>query len=203
MIATCRLDDLDEIVARLMRGEVLAVPTDTVYGVAARFSDATAVARLFDLKGRPRTTALPVMIGDLDQLSILGVEWNDAAATLAGSLWPGPLTIVTRAHDESARRAGSTTGTLGVRMPLDHDLLAVLEATGPLAVTSANAHGEPACHDAAEVQAAFAGSADLDAVVDGGRRDGAVSTVVDVSSTPWRTLRNGAVSDDALRALLG
>src|SRR3974390_185663 len=93
--------------ARLLGdGLVIAVPTDTVYGLAARFDRDDAVARLFALTGRPAALALPVMVADLPQLESLELEWNDRARRLADELWPGPLTIVVAASETVSRRAG-------------------------------------------------------------------------------------------------
>lgn len=182
-------------------GEVVGLPTDTVYGVAASISRPDGVARLFSLKGRPVSVALPVMVGDIEQVTSLGVDWNDHADELARAFWPGPLTIVVGAPPELSSLVGSTS-TVGFRQPGDLSLLGLLRVAGPLAVTSANAHGQPPCHDVNEVMAAFAGSDELAAVIDGGTRDGRVSTVVDVSEPSWRVLRDGAIHAEAIDAVL-
>lgn len=197
------LDDSERVVVLLANGGVVAIPTDTVYGVAAALDNAEAVARLFRLKQRPETVALPVLIGSYDQLSSLGVALSSLQRQLAERHWPGPLTMIVAAPAWLAQRVGSTTNTVGLRMPDDEQLLALLSITGPLAVTSANEHRAPACHDVDEVAASFAASSDLDAIVDGGRRDGAASTVVDLAVTPWRLVRDGPISASDVTRLLG
>ncbi len=202
MIRRLSTRDLDEVVRVLGSGGVVAVPTDTVYGVAAPLGDAAAVARLFTLKNRPVTVALPVLVRDVASAAALGVEITLGARALADAFWPGPLTLVLAAPMELARRVGSESATLGVRVAADDVLSALLESTGPLAVTSANAHGEPPCHDADEVLAAFSGAGELDAVLDAGPRTGEVSTVVEISGTRWRVLRAGAVSSAAIEQVM-
>ena len=169
----------------LRRGEVVAIPTDTVYGVAVMVGHSAA---LFALKERPTDVALPVLIADPD----------DAAryATFAVDLthhWPGALTIVGNRSDESRPwDLGGDGATVGLRCPDDDDLRALLRATGPLITTSANKHGQPPCTTAAEVRTAL-GDIPL---LDGGTRNGQPSTVVDATSAPGRVLRQGALVID-------
>ncbi|HVT78572.1 MAG TPA: L-threonylcarbamoyladenylate synthase [Acidimicrobiales bacterium] len=166
----------------LARGEVVAIPTDTVYGVAVTVGHSAA---LFALKERPTDVALPVLIADPE----------DAArfATFAVDLtvyWPGALTIVGTRTPESARwDLGGDATTIGLRCPDDDELRALIRATGPLITTSANKHGQPPCTSAAEVRAAL-GDIPL---LDGGTRNGQPSTVVDATQDPIRVLRQGAV----------
>ncbi len=192
-----------EAVRLLREGAVVAVPTDTVYGIAASLVRPSAVAQLFVLKRRPTTTALPVLVDTLEAVSRLGVDWPEPARRWSDAFWPGALTIVVPAPHELASAVGSTADTVGFRVPDDAPLLEVLGACGPLAVSSANEHGEPPCHSAADVIRAFDGRRDLSAVLDGGERTGQVSTVVEVAGTTWRVLREGSVSAESLaRALL-
>ena len=191
----------EEAIAALWRGDVVAVPTDTVYGVAGRWSDPAAVERLFATKRRPRDVALPVLVRSLDDVGALGVHWDERADRLARHFWPGALTIVVDAEESSALRVGATS-SLGVRAPRHEELAAVLAACGPLAVTSANEHGQAPCTTADEVLASDWG-APLAGVLDAGRCDGTVSTVVRVSRDGWRLRRRGAVSPEALAEVLG
>ena len=202
MIERISLHRPERAVLLLISAGVVALPTDTVYGVAASLRQPRAVARLFELKQRPVTVALPILIGDLDQLADLGVDFDDRARRVTERFWPGALTVIVKASDAVAQLVGSANGTVGVRLPDDPAIVALLRLSGPLAVTSANRHGEAPCTSADEVDRAFAGSDQLDALVDGGPRSGAVSTVLDVSTVEPRVLREGAISAEALMATM-
>lgn len=195
------LGNVSEIADLFFNSGVIAIPTDTVYGVAASVASHTAVARLFTLKDRPVTSPLPVMVADLSDLSTLDAEMDDRARRLADRFWPGPLTIVLPTPTELAESVGAIA-SVGFRIPDDDALRAVLRVTGPLCVTSANVHGEPPCTDVSAVVAAFGDTPDLDAVVDGGRRTGEVSTVLDLSGDPYRLLRDGAINERDIAAVL-
>lgn len=190
-----------ETVAALWRGEVVAIPTDTVYGVAARLVDPDAVARLFEVKSRPRDVALPVMIESAGAVENLDVVWSDAAQALADRFWPGALTIVVGAAASSAALVGADA-TLGLRVPRHEALLAIISESGPLAVTSANEHGQPPCVSAEDI-AAVAWGAPVAGVFDGGRCAGTVSSVVEITVRGWRLRRQGAVSSREIEAVIG
>jgi L-threonylcarbamoyladenylate synthase len=190
--------NLNEAADLLGAGEVVALPTDTVYGVAASIAHPEAVTRLFALKDRPADVALPMLAASLEQIGAAGIDVTPDLARLAAAFWPGALTIVVTAPDELARRLGASEPTAGVRVPNDLALRELLERCGPLAVTSANVHGGPPCESAIQVDAVFADSDVLAGVLDGGERRASVSTVVDITSRPWRVLREGAISGDAL-----
>src|SRR6202035_3953903 len=117
--------DHDEAVAALWAGEIVAVPTDTVYGVAARLGDAAAVAQLFRVKSRPDNVALPVMVGSSEDVSNLEVEWSESAQRLAERFWPGALTIVVDASPRTARKVGAQH-SVGLRSPRHEGLAAVI-----------------------------------------------------------------------------
>ena len=191
---------LEEAAAALIEGDVVAVPTDTVYGLAASLAHSAAVEEIFTLKQRPQDVALPVMIATTQQLDEMGVMWPATAEALAAQFWPGALTIVVPVAAELASRVGASD-SLGFRIPNQPVLVELLERTGPLAVTSANRHGHPPCETADEVVEVFRES-DLRGVLDGGRGGGVPSTVVRVT-TPWRILRQGAVSLEELTRVLG
>lgn len=181
---------LDEVLSALGRGEVVAVPTDTVYGLAADPRRPGATARLFARKGRPEAVALPVLVADAGELARLAEPLPPEASALVARWWPGPLTVVVRRAAGVDWELGGDPTTIGVRCP-DHDLLReLLRRSGPLAVTSANLHGEPPCATPAEVRARLGG--DL-LVLDGGRCAGTPSTVVDWTSGKPRLLRPGPV----------
>jgi tRNA threonylcarbamoyl adenosine modification protein (Sua5/YciO/YrdC/YwlC family) len=196
------LVERDDAVRLLRDGATVAVPTDTVYGVAASLAYPEAVAALFLLKGRPSGVPLPVLVHALSPMQEIDVEWNERAQRLSEEFWPGPLTIVVPASHELALLLGGTLDTIGVRVPDDELLLSVLRECGPLAVSSANTHGAEPCHSAEEVLGALAGEY-LAAVLDGGERRGEVSTVVEVDDTSWRVLREGAISSARITVALG
>jgi tRNA threonylcarbamoyl adenosine modification protein (Sua5/YciO/YrdC/YwlC family) len=196
------LMDFQSALDALAMGDVVALPTDTVYGVAASLGHPIAVATLFSLKHRPASAALPVLVSSIKQIEALGVAWPERARTLSDALWPGALTIVVAAPLELCMPLGSTMGTIGFRCPRDDTLLALLERSGPLALTSANEHGEAPCESAAQVVEAFAGRRELSGVLDGGERSGKVSTVIDLSDPRWRIVRDGAVPESVLAPLL-
>lgn len=194
-------DAIARAVAILREGGVVAIPTDTVYGIAASIEHPAAIERIFAIKGRAGTKALPVLISDRAQLDRFGVAISADARALAERFWPGALTLVVRAAawaPDVLLRGGTT---VGLRMPASDDALAIIAgAGGALAVTSANRSGDREARSADEVERALGDR--LDAVVDGGPSPGAAaSTVVDASVAPPRILRAGALDAAQLRAL--
>lgn len=154
----------------LEQGSVVALPTDTVYGLAAVPS---AAARLFEIKGRDRSVPIAVLVADLGQADRL-VRLSEADRLLAARHWPGALTIVAEVRAELSFDVGGDGRSLGVRCPADDRLRSMLSSLGPLAVTSANRSGEPPRRDAGEI-ASLVG---IDLMIDGGRLAGEASTVV-------------------------
>lgn len=193
--------DHDEAVAALMKGEVVVVPTDTVYGVAARLADPAAVVRLFDVKRRPHHVALPVLVSSLTQVAQLGVDWPEDARRLVDRFWPGALTIVVDAPAELATRVGAPA-SIGFRSPRHDQLTTIIAQCGPLAVTSANEHGQAPCVSAEDVVSTH-WAAPVAGVLDAGLCDGEVSSVVQVVPGGWRMRRQGAVTRGELEAVLG
>lgn len=192
---------LEDAARALEGGGVVAVPTDTVYGLAARLDRPRALQAIFTLKGRPPALALPVLVAGPEQLSLVVAAWPAAAATLAGAFWPGALTLVVPARPEVGPLLGGDGATVGVRQPHRGDLAGLLSSTGPLAVTSANRHGSPPCSTAEQVRRDFPApgapqgdSLGVAVVVDGGRCDGTPSTVVDCTAHPPTCRREGGVS---------
>ena len=194
---------LDQALDLLGEGRVVAVPTDTVYGVAASLASTGAVESLFALKLRPTSVPLPVLVDSIDQIEALGVQLTSRARRLAAAFWPGALTIVVAVPDALARRVASATATVGFRIPDDATLRELLARSGPLAVSSANEHGHAPCHSAEEVREALGSRDELAGVLDDGPRTGEVSSVVDVSGESWRVLRRGAVAIEDLTRVLG
>jgi len=182
-------------------GELVVLPTDTVYGLAADAFDPAAVRRLLDAKGRGRDMPPPVLVGSVATLDALGSDVPAWARALVEHYWPGPLTIVVREQSSLQWDLGETRGTVAVRMPHDPVALELLARTGPLAVSSANTTGKPAATDAD--QAAEMLGESVAVVLDGGPTvDDRPSTIVDCTGARPRVLRVGAVPVDELRTLL-
>ncbi|MCW2813825.1 MAG: translation factor [Nocardioides sp.] len=185
----------------IQRGDLVVVPTDTVYGIAADAFDADAVADLLAAKGRGREMPPPVLISNVSTLDALAREVPAFARALVDAFWPGPLTLVCRQQTSLMWDLGDTRGTVAVRMP-DHDVTReILERTGPLAVSSANTTGLPPATDAA--QAAEMLGERVTVVVDAGESPvGEASTIVDATGTQGRILRRGALSLEQLNDVL-
>jgi len=185
----------------IQRGDLVVLPTDTVYGVAADAFDATAVADLLDAKGRGRDMPPPVLVSSPATLDALARDIPAFARALVDAFWPGPLTLVCRQQTSLMWDLGDNRGTVAVRMP-DHDLAReILERTGPLAVSSANLTGLPAATDAEQAEDMLG---DRVAVVvdDGESPVGEASTIVDATSAQGRVLRHGALSLEQLNEVL-
>ncbi len=177
----------------VQRGQLVVLPTDTVYGIGADAFDPDAVNRLLAAKGRGREMPPPVLVSAPTTLDALAVGVPSYARALIQELWPGPLTLVCRQQPSLQWDLGDTRGTVAVRMP-DHAVaLELLARTGPLAVSSANKSGLPAATDADQAMSMLASSVTV--VLDDGPTPGAEpSTIVDVTGPQGRVLRVGAVS---------
>ena len=185
----------------IKRGELIVLPTDTVYGVAADAFDPAAVSALLKAKGRGREMPPPVLVSAATTIDALAVKVPDYARTLVEEFWPGPLTLVCHQQTSLQWDLGDTRGTVAIRMP-DHEIAReLLERTGPLAVSSANATGLPA---ATEADAAERMLGDHVAViVDAGESPGGeASTIIDVTGERGRVLRRGALSVERLNSVL-
>ena len=192
---------VDAAVATLRRGDLVVLPTDTVYGIAADAFAPAAVAKLLEAKGRGRDMPVPVLVGSWRTIDGLAQDVTPLTRQLVEAFWPGPLTIVVRAAGSLAWDLGETRGTVAVRMPLHPVALQVLEQTGPLAVSSANRSGMPPATGAAEA-ARQLGTA-VQVYLDGGLSgDPVPSTIVDVTGEVPRVLREGALPLDRLREVL-
>jgi tRNA threonylcarbamoyl adenosine modification protein (Sua5/YciO/YrdC/YwlC family) len=182
------------------RGEVIVLPTDTVYGVGADAFDRAAVRAVLAAKGRGRDMPPPVLVANPRVLDALTHDLPSYARELVDAFWPGGLTLVCPAQPSLDWDLGSD-GTVAVRMPLHRTALALLDRTGPLAVTSANRTGEPAATtcDEAEDQLGEA----VTVYLDGGPCAGtAASTILDVTGPRARVLRLGALALDRLRTVV-
>lgn len=184
------------------RGELIVLPTDTVYGIGSDAFDAESVTRLLAAKGRGREMPPPVLVGSANTLDALTVDLPEWASALVERFWPGPLTIVCRQQSSLQWDLGDTRGTVAVRMP-DHPVaLDLLARTGPLAVTSANLSGQPPATDADHAEAMLGDAVEV--ILDAGPTPGATpSTILDCTGAEPRLLRAGALSNEALNEVLG
>lgn len=185
----------------LGRGELVVVPTDTVYGIAARPDVAGATDRLFAAKRRPRSLTLPVLAASSGEAERVG-RFDDRARVLAERFWPGAITLVLpRAKLSEGWELGEEQTSVGVRVPADEIARALLARTRPLAVTSANLSGEPTPATCDGVEAAF-GEAVAVYLCTGTAPGGRASTVVDLTGTEVAVLREGPIAADDIRAAL-
>lgn len=190
------MSELAEVLTSLSRGEVVAIPTDTVYGLACIPRQARGIRRIFELKGRPDAKPLPVLGDGVGALETVAT-FDERAYDLARRFWPGPLTLVLpRASSFAHDLGGDDMVTVAVRVPQHPVSLELLSSTGPLAVTSANRSGEPPAISPEQVRSIF-----KDAVmcIEGGVCDGTPSTVLSLVGPP-KVIRDGALTAAELMA---
>ena len=178
----------------LRAGQVALVCTDTVYGLAAVVGT-PGYERIFELKQRPRDQVLPWLVNGADALDVYACDVPDYARTFASAFWPGPLTLVVRASDAACALSGvAADGTVALRCPDDESCRFLLSALDvPIACTSANVHGQPACSRKEQLDSAFAelpGFAQAAQACSGG----SASTIVDCTSAAPRLLRSGPIA---------
>nr|WP_252199703.1 L-threonylcarbamoyladenylate synthase [Brevibacterium sp. RIT 803] len=192
---------MDECARVSETGNLLVIPTDTVYGIAADAFSASAVSALLAAKGRGRDMPPPVLVPRAETVFGLVDGVDERMLSLTARFWPGPLTIIANAQPSLDWDLGDTHGTVAVRMPDDEYALALLGRTGPLAVSSANTSGEPAATSVDEAMEMLGD--DVDIYVDGGvRASGASSTIIDLTSEVPRIVREGPVTIEELREIV-
>jgi L-threonylcarbamoyladenylate synthase len=188
-----------EAIRVLLDGGVIALPTDTVYGIAVALATPGGIERLFAAKSRPPDKAIALLLADADQAPEIGVM-SAAATALASAFWPGGLTLFVPRRVDRPLPAALTGGTeapgavatVGLRVPDHAAPRALAAAVGPLPTTSANRSGEPEARDAGEIERLLGDSLEL--ILDGGSSiGGPASTVVDATGEPLRILREGAI----------
>ncbi len=186
-------------------GQLVVLPTDTVYGIACRPDDPAAIDRLFEAKRRPTGLNLPVLVASTGDALGLALP-SEAGRSLAAEFWPGPLTMVlTRSDLSKDWQLGEKTGTIAIRVPDHHLCLALLTRTGPLAATSANISGETPLRDPATLREAF-GLAVAVYVIERSVPDDSSerpSTVVDLTRPDPRVLREGPIDAGAISRVVG
>ena len=188
---------------RLRAGELVALPTETVYGLAANAWNAAAVARIYEVKGRPAENPIIVHVAGLELARACVAVWPPLADKLARAFWPGPLTLVLPRSPQIPDIVTAGGPTVGVRWPSHPFIQAVIRACGfPLAAPSANPANRISPTTAEHVRRDFDGRIPL--IIDGGQAHvGIESTVLDISRTPPRLLRPGMVGGDSLRQVVG
>ncbi len=191
---------LEQALELLQQGELVAFPTDTVYGLGVMAFDAQAIDRLYQAKGREAGKAIAILVGEAEALQRVTAGMNEMAMRLAQRFWPGPLTLVVEGHPSLPTNL-SPRPTVGVRMP-DHPVaLTLLRRAGPLAVTSANLSGAPNANTAQEVLAQLGGRVAL--ILDGGKTPGGLpSTVLDCTGPQPVILRLGPITLEQIYAVL-
>jgi L-threonylcarbamoyladenylate synthase len=188
-------------VAAVRRGELVVMPTDTLYGLGCDAFKKNAVASMLRAKGRGRDMPIPVLVGSRKTLDGLAYRMPKAARDLADAFWPGALSIIIKHAKTLDWDLGDTDGTVAVRMPLQPVALEVLREIGPMAVSSANKTGQPPAVTAAQAQEQLGYSARV--YLDGGPCPASVpSTIVDVTGDVPRILRAGALGVETLRTVL-
>jgi L-threonylcarbamoyladenylate synthase len=199
---TQRAEGLAAAAAAVLSGELVVLPTDTVYGVGADAFSPAAVTRLLAAKGRGREAPPPVLVGSTRAASALVEDLGPWGQQLIDEFWPGGLTIVCRAQRTLNWDLGDTKGTVAVRMPEDPVTLDLLKETGPMAVSSANLTGKPAATTAEQAREQLGDAVAI--YLDGGpSAGGRASTIVDLTGDVPRMLRQGAISIGRLREIAG
>lgn len=199
--ATDRTTGLREAASAVRRGELVVLPTDTVYGIGADAFTKEAVGDLLEAKGRGRNMPTPVLIGSPNTLHGLVTDFSELAWELVDAFWPGALTLVAKHQPSLQWDLGDTRGTVAVRMPLHPVAIELLTEVGPMAVSSANLTGHPAPEDCDAAQGMLGDSVSV--YLDGGPTPGNIpSSIVDVTREVPLLLRAGAISADELRKVV-
>lgn len=195
-------DDLADVTRTIRAGELIVLPTDTVYGIGADATQPQAITRLLAAKGRGRQMPPPVLAATIDQAFNLCVDIPDAARTLAEDHWPGGLTLILTARPDLGWDLGETGGTLAVRIPDHAGTCELLRSTGPLAVTSANLTGQPPATDINQAQEYFGDTVGL-YISSGPTQTSTPSTIVDCAHGQPKIIRLGTLTRDDLEKSVG
>jgi tRNA threonylcarbamoyl adenosine modification protein (Sua5/YciO/YrdC/YwlC family) len=199
--ATDRAAGLREAASAVRRGELVVLPTDTLYGIGADAFNSEAVGDLLEAKGRGRNMPSPVLVGSPNTLHGLVTDFSEQAWELVDAFWPGALTLVARHQPSLQWDLGNTRGTVAIRMPLHPVAIELLTDTGPMAVSSANLTGHASPQDCDAAQGMLGDSVAI--YLDGGPTPAAVpSSIVDVTGKVPVLLRAGAISADQLREVV-
>lgn len=186
-------EKIDEAVAILKSGGVIAFPTETFYGLGADARNEAAIEKIFGIKGRDFKNPILVVIGDVRHLETLADDVPDEARKLMSRFWPGPLTIVFRAAPSVSPKLTAGSGKIGIRLTSHPVAMKISKRLGgPVTATSANLSGAPECSSAVEVISQLEGK--IGGIVDGGQTPGGKgSTIVDATVSPVKVLREGVI----------
>ncbi len=203
VLQATRSQDIARAIALLQQGRLVAVPTETVYGLAANARDGRAVARIFEAKGRPSDHPLIVHIGRLDALPLWAIDIPPLAYRLAEAFWPGPLTLLLKKAPDVPEVVTAGKSSIGIRMPAHPVLLSLLRESGlGLAAPSANLYKRLSPTSAEQVLGSLGGR--IDAVLDGGDCEvGLESTILDMTGDVLQVLRSGPITASALARAAG
>jgi L-threonylcarbamoyladenylate synthase len=192
---------IERAAAAVRRGEVVAIPTDALYTLVADPLNLHAVGRVFAAKGRESIRALPLLVSDIVMAEELASEVSARFYLLARKFWPGPLTIIAPASSRVPLKVTGNTGRLALRQSQSKVANALLERLAqPLIATSANLSGQPTCTSGIEVFGVMDGSVDL--VLDGGTVAGTGATTIDVTEVLWKVIKEGAIPEKEIAAVL-
>jgi L-threonylcarbamoyladenylate synthase len=194
---------IDYAASFIKRGRVIGIPTDTFYGLSADPFNLAAIERVFQVKGRPETRALPILVNSIEQAVSLAREVPDAFLTLASKFWPGALTLVVEATHRLPLKVTGNSGRVALRWADSRIATALIEAVGgPITGTSANLSGHPSCTNAAQIALQLGNNLPL--ILDAGDT-GAVhaSTIVRINGNEWSIVRDGAIADTEIRKAFG
>ncbi len=196
-----RKDGITAAIAAAKRGDLVVLPTDTVYGLGTDAFSQKGPQKLIAAKGRDRNMPIPVLVGHVKTLDGLAQRVDGITKALAEAFWPGALTIVVKAQPTLRWDLGETNQTVALRMPLNPIAIELLNAVGPMAVSSANKTGQPAATNVDEAIAQL--GEDVTIYLDGGQTPGNIaSTIVDVSSGEIKLLRQGAIPLEEIRLIV-
>ncbi len=187
----------------IVRGDVIGIPTDTFYGLAADPFNLSAVEQIYRIKGRPEARALPILVNSLEQAVTLARDLPASFLLLAEKFWPGALTLVVDATHKLPLKVTANTGRVALRWPNSPVACAVIQAAGmPVTGTSANVSGFPACSSGDQV---FRQMGDrLPLIIDSGDTGAALgSTIVELRSDTWRVIREGLLAEAEIRDVIG
>ena len=193
---------IEQAAAAIRAGKVVAIPTETLYVLAADPFSLKAVSSVFQAKGRELHRALPILVDSVQMAeSYAAPEPSDRFKALSDRFWPGPLTIIVPASSKLPLKVTGNSGRMAVRQSAESTANLLIAALGtPIIATSANRSGRPTCRSGIEVFGEMDSSVDL--ILDGGTMAGAGATTVDITDPEWRVIREGAVSQEALQQCL-
>ncbi|NUR87531.1 MAG: threonylcarbamoyl-AMP synthase [Nonomuraea sp.] len=197
-----RAEGLTAAAEAVRQGELVVLPTDTVYGIGCDAFVQASVSALLEAKGRGRDMPPPVLVGTVRAATALVEDLGPYGQDLVDAFWPGPLTLVCKANRALSWDLGDTKGTVALRMPLHPVALDLLKETGPMAVSSANRSGGVAATTAEEAEEQLGDSVSV--YLDSGRAtDNTPSTILDLTTAVPRLLRKGAIPVEKLRGIIG